>query len=260
MTSATSTSRDDLLIESSDGVLTVTFNRPEQRNAMTWSMYEGLVEACELSEDASVRVMVLRGAGDKAFVAGTDIAQFETFDGPRGVEYEKQIGSVLGRLRSVDVPVIAAIEGYCVGGGIGIAASADIRVCSPGSRFGVPIARTLGNCLSTDTLDLLITLLGQSRVVDMLLQARFLSAEEAHTAGFVSQVTDDPDATAHEIAQRLLDHAPLTMWSVKEGVRRLNDRAPVDDEDIVSRVYGSEDFHNAVKSFTAKTEYTWAGR
>lgn len=260
MESVSATSRDDLLIESSEGILTVTFNRPAQRNAMTWSMYEGLVEACDMSTDEAVRVMVLRGAGDKAFVAGTDIAQFDTFDGPRGVEYEKEIGSVLGRLRTVDVPVIAAIDGYCVGGGIGIAASADIRVCSATSRFGVPIARTLGNCLSTDTLDLLITLLGQSRVVDMLLQARFLSSEEALTAGFVSQVTEDPDTTAQEIAQRLLGHAPLTMWSVKEGARRLNARAPVDDEDIVDRVYGSEDFHQAVKAFTAKTEYSWTGR
>lgn len=260
MTTTSSAPRDNILIETSGGILTVTFNRPDQRNAMTWSMYEGLMEACEMTSDDTIRVMVLRGAGDRAFVAGTDIAQFETFDGPKGINYEKQISDVLARLRAVDVPVIAAVEGYCVGGGIGIAASADIRVCSAESTFGVPIARTLGNCLSADTLSLLIALLGQSRTVDMLLQARFLSAEEAHTAGFVSQVTDDPDTTAQEIAQRLLNHAPLTMWSVKEGVRRLTDRAAVDDDDIVDRIYGSDDFHNAVKSFLAKTEYTWSGR
>lgn len=260
MTTTSSTSRDGILIESAEGILTVTFNRPEQRNAMTWSMYEGLMEACEMTSDDAVRVMVLRGAGDRAFVAGTDVAQFETFDGPKGIDYEKQISHVLERLRAVDVPVIAAIEGYCVGGGIGIAASADIRVCSSASTFGVPIARTLGNCLSADTLSLLISLLGRSRAVDMLLQARFLSAEEAHTAGFVSQITDDPDTTANDIARRLLAHAPLTMWSVKEGVRRLNDRPAVDDDDIVDRIYGSDDFHNAVKSFLAKTEYTWSGR
>lgn len=261
MTDANPTPREDLRIESADGILTVTFNRPAQRNAMTWSMYEGLLEACEMTEDDSIRVMVLRGEGGKAFVAGTDISQFHTFDGPAGVAYEKQISDVLSRLRAVDVPVIAAIDGYCVGGGLGIAACSDIRVCSPASRFGVPIARTLGNCLSTDTLGLLVTLLGQSRVVDMLLQARFLEAQEAHLAGFVTAVSEDPDAEAEEIARRLLGHAPLTMWSVKESLRRLDEASPeVDDTDIVERIYGSEDFHGAVRAFTSKSEYTWTGR
>ncbi|GAB3041395.1 enoyl-CoA hydratase [Sediminivirga luteola] len=252
--------RDELLVESAEHVLTVTFNRPGQRNAMTWNMYQGLVDACDVADGGDTRVMVLRGAGGKAFVAGTDIAQFESFDGPKGVAYEQRISEVLHRLRAVDVPVIAAVDGYCVGGGLGIAACADIRVCSPSSRFGVPIARTLGNCLSADTVDLLMQLLGRARVVDMLLQARFIEAQEAYQSGFVTAVADDVDAAAHDIAARLLSHAPLTMWSVKESVRRLSAGGPVDDTDIVERVYGSQDFARAVRAFVTKTDHTWEGR
>ena len=253
---------EDLLVERDDGVLTVTFNRPEARNAMTWEMYQGLAEACDaVDADPAVRVMVLRGAGGRAFVAGTDIAQFTEFDGPAGVAYESRISEVLARLRAVDVPVIAAIDGYCVGGGLGIAACADLRLASPGSRFGVPIARTLGNCLSGDTLGLLIALLGRGRVVDMLLRARFIDADEALTAGFLGTVTDDVDATAAEWAATLKGHAPLTMWSVKEIVRRLSDLGGgIDDADVVERIYGSEDFHEAVRAFIAKEDYEWTGR
>ncbi|MFF8895657.1 enoyl-CoA hydratase [Brevibacterium casei] len=253
---------DDLLVDRDDGVLTVTFNRPEARNAMTWEMYQGLAEACDAADaDPEVRVMVLRGAGGKAFVAGTDIAQFTEFDGPAGVAYERRISEILTRLRAVDVPVIAAIDGYCVGGGLGIAACADLRLASPGSRFGVPIARTLGNCLSGDTLRLLIDLLGRGRVVDMLLRARFIESEEALTAGFLGTVTDDVDAVAAEWATTLKGHAPLTMWSVKEIVRRLSDLGGgIDDADVVDRIYGSEDFHHAVRAFIAKEPYEWTGR
>ncbi|KZE24476.1 enoyl-CoA hydratase/isomerase family protein [Brevibacterium casei] len=253
---------EDLLVERDDGVLTVTFNRPEARNAMTWEMYQGLAEACDaVDADPAVRVMVLRGAGGRAFVAGTDIAQFTDFDGPAGVAYESRISEALARLRAVDVPVIAAIDGYCVGGGLGIAACADLRLASPGSRFGVPIARTLGNCLSGDTLGLLIALLGRGRVVDMLLRARFIDADEALTAGFLGTVTDDVDATTAEWAATLKGHAPLTMWSVKEIVRRLSDLGGgIDDADVVERIYGSEDFHEAVRAFIAKEDYEWTGR
>lgn len=252
----------DLLVDVDDGVLTVTFNRPEARNAMTWDMYMGLAEACaKADKDDSVRVMLLRGAGGKAFVAGTDIAQFAEFDGAAGVAYEKRISEVLSRLRGVNVPVIAAIDGYCVGGGLGIAACADVRLASSRARFGVPIARTLGNCLSADTLRLLTELLGRARVVDMLLRARFIEADEALSAGFVGLVTDDIAEAAAEWASTLKGHAPLTMWSVKEVVRRISDSGgAVDDEDIVEWIYGSQDFHNAVAAFIDKTPYEWLGR
>ncbi|GAA1135187.1 enoyl-CoA hydratase [Ornithinicoccus hortensis] len=251
---------DELLVEQAGPVLQVTFNRPDQRNAMTWSMYEKLVAACELADaDDSIRVMVLRGAGGSAFVAGTDIAQFSTFDGPRGVEYEQQISDVLARLMAVDVPVVAAVEGFCIGGGLALATAADIRVCTPDAKFGVPIARTLGNCLSLGSIDVLSQLLGRSRVVDLLLTARFMEADEAHTSGYVTTVTEDMDGTLEKLTGKLTGHAPLTMWATKEAVRRLA-AGNREDHDIVDRVYGSADFAGAVKAFTEKRKPEWTGR
>lgn len=251
---------DELLVEQDEHTLQVTFNRPQQRNAMTWGMYEGLVEACERADaDQSVRVMVLRGAGGSAFVAGTDIAQFTTFDGPRGVEYEQQITSVLTRLMAVNVPVVAAVEGFCIGGGLGLASAADVRLCTPDAKFGVPIARTLGNCLSLDTLDVLTQLLGRSRVSDLLLTGRFMEAAEAQGCGFITSVTEDLDTDLAALTARLAGHAPLTMWATKEGLRRLSD-GNREDHDIVDRVYGSEDFANAVRAFTQKRKPEWTGR
>jgi enoyl-CoA hydratase/carnithine racemase len=251
----------ELVTREGDGVLTVVFNRPEQRNAMTWEMYSGLADACtRADDDPAIGVLVLRGAGQDAFVAGTDIGQFTDFDGPRGVDYERQISEVLGRLQSCNVPVLAAIDGYCIGGGLGIAAAADLRICTPGSRFGIPIARTLGNCLSAETLDLLCALLGRSRVVDMIMRARNVGSEEALQGGFVGAVTGDLDGTIEAWTARLLGHAPLTIWALKEALRRLHRESTVDDSDIISTVYGSDDFGNAVEAFLTKSSHTWTGR
>ena len=137
-----------------DGPLAfLTFNRPEARNAMTWEMYEALVDACErVDGDASLRVLVLRGAGGKAFVAGTDIAQFQNFsDRDDGVKYEERLDRVLDRLERVTKPTIAQVQGVAAGGGCAIAFACDLRVATPDASFGIPIARTLGNCLSAAT-------------------------------------------------------------------------------------------------------------
>lgn len=252
---------EDLLVEETGSILTVTFNRPEQRNAMTWEMYRGLQEACErVDTDDSIRVMVLRGAGGDAFVAGTDIAQFTGFDGARGVQYEDQISAVLSRLGAVNVPVVAAVEGYCIGGGLGLASVADVRICSPAAKFGVPIARTLGNCLSISTLSVLVGLLGRSRTADLLLTARMMPAQEALGCGFVTAVADDMDGELAALTDRLANHAPLTMWAVKEGLRRLHQGSGIEDEDIVKTVYGSEDFATAVRAFLDKERPSWSGR
>jgi enoyl-CoA hydratase/carnithine racemase len=252
---------DDILVETDGPVLTVTFNRPQQRNAMTWAMYEELERACERADtDDAIRVMVLRGAGDKAFVAGTDIRQFASFrTGADGIAYEQRIGAVLTRLQNVDVPTIAAIDGYCVGGGLGIASCADIRIATPAAKFGVPIARTLGNCLAGGTLTLLTHQLGQPRATSLLLTARMMLADEALACGFVTEVTDDLDAATAALTERLAGHAPLSMWATKESIRRLRRATTFDSADIVDRVYGSDDFHNAVAAFANKQSATWTG-
>jgi enoyl-CoA hydratase/carnithine racemase len=255
---------DELLVERDGPLLRVTFNRPDQRNAMTWGMYDGLVAACETADsDDDIRVMVLRGAGDVAFVAGTDIGQFSEFsDGEDGVEYEKKISRITGRLESVRVPTVAAISGYCVGGGLAIAAVCDLRIATPSARFGVPIARTVGNCLSMNTHAMLVHHLGPARTLDLLLRARMISGEDAHAAGFVSEICEpaDLDERAQAMADELAKHAPLTMWAAKESVRRLRMANLPDGDDIVRKVFGSEDFRRGVSSFATKQRPEWTGR
>ena len=249
-------------------VLTVLFNRPEQRNAMTYAMYDGLEEACvRADEDDSVRVLVLRGAG-RAFVAGTDISQFLEFgtgdstSGEDGVAYEARIERVVNRLEDVGVPTVAAVGGACVGGGLILAAACDLRVATASARFGVPVARTLGNCLSMNTYSLLVGHLGPARTLDMLLRARLLSAADAAAAGFVGEVCADDglDAALEELVSTLLGHAPLSMRAAKRAVARLRRADLPDGDDLVREVFGSDDFRAGVAAFVARGQVTWTGR
>lgn len=254
----------ELLVRTDGPVLTVTFNRPKQHNAMTWGMYDCLYDACEQADnDESIRVMVLRGSGDKAFVSGTDIEQFTDFgNGADGVAYEERITRIVGRLEEVSVPTVAAIRGFCVGGGLALAAVCDLRLAARSARFGAPIAKTLGNCLSMNTHSLLVHHLGPSRTLDLLLRARLLTGDEAYAAGFVAELCDDvllEDVVSATVAQ-LLEHAPLTMWATKMAVRRLRLTLLPDGDDIVARVFGSSDFHRAVSAFLAKETPQWTGR
>lgn len=256
---------EDLLVERRGAALVLTFNRPRARNAMTTPMYEALVAACDhVDATPDIRALGLRGAGGRAFVAGTDISQFRGFTGTDGIAYERQIGEVLGRLRAVDVPVVAAIEGHCVGGGLGIATCADIRLAAPSAKFGIPIASTLGNTLSAGTLQRLVALLGESRVTHMLLTSQPFDADTAVASGF-AVAADDLEADFTALLERLTSLAPLTQWSIKELLRRNAQAAasgggPVDDSDVVEKIYGSEDFAGAVAGFLDKTPWTWLGR
>ena len=254
----------ELEVTQDGAVLTVLFNRPEARNAMTFAMYEGLEEACARADaDDTVRVMVLRGAGGRAFVAGTDIAQFSTFtSGDDGIAYEEGITRVVNRLEDVTVPTVAAVEGPCVGGGLALAAACDLRIATESSRFGVPIARTLGNCLSMNSYSLLVHHLGPGRTLDMLLRATLLSAADAHAAGFVGEVVPDgelePALTA--LLGVLLSHAPLTMKAAGQAVARLRRANLPDGDDLVREVFGSADFRAGVAAFVGRGQASWTGR
>ncbi len=245
----------ELKVRREGAVLTVTFDRPDRHNAMTFEMYEGLHAACETADaDRDVRVLVLRGAGGRAFVSGTDISSFLDFrDGADGVAYERRITRVLNRLEDVRVPTVAAIEGYCVGGGLAIAAVCDLRVAARSGRFGVPIARTVGNCLSMNTMSILVGQLGPARALDLVLRARLLDAAEAHAAGFVAEICDPEalDGTLAGVIDTLLNHAPLTMWAAKVAAARLRRASLPDGDDLVTRVFGSEDFRRAVAAFSS---------
>jgi enoyl-CoA hydratase/carnithine racemase len=254
----------ELEVQQDGAVLTVLFNRPEARNAMTFAMYEGLEEACaRADDDDSVRVMVLRGAGGRAFVAGTDIAQFSAFtNGDDGIAYEERITRVVNRLEDVTVPTVAAVEGACVGGGLALAAACDLRVATESSRFGVPIARTLGNCLSMNTYSLLVHHLGPGRTLDMLLRARLLSAADAHAAGFVGEVVPDGELepTLTALVDVLLSHAPLSMKAAGRAVARLRRANLPDGDDLVREVFGSQDFRAGVAAFVERGQVSWTGR
>jgi enoyl-CoA hydratase/carnithine racemase len=261
----TEVSKDEVLVARDGAIVTLTFNRPEARNAMTWGMYQRLYEVCEeVDHDDSIRVLVLKGAGGKAFVAGTDISQFTKFkDGEDGIKYEKDGDKRSGRISKVKKPVIAQIEGVCVGGGFGIAAGADIRIGTPESRFGLPIARTLGNCLSMGNYATFMDLIGPSRLKEMVFQARLMSADEALTAGFLHQIVSSAEIQKQvaEIAQKVAAHAPLTLWATKEAVRRIQaSRQLPDGDDIVRKVYGSADFKEGVKAFVEKRSPRWSGK
>jgi enoyl-CoA hydratase/carnithine racemase len=261
----TPSASEHVIVERSGAVVTVTFNRPEARNAMTWDMYERLNEVCdEVDGDEAVRVIVLKGAGGKAFVAGTDIAQFTEFkSGEDGLRYERDGDRRTGRIARVTKPVIAQIQGYAVGGGFGIAAGADLRVATPDARFGAPIARTLGNCLSMQAYARYVDLLGPSRFKELIFTARLMPAEEALAAGFVHEIVaaEAIEARVRELAETLASHAPITLRVTKEAVRRIQEARTVPDgDDLIAATYGSADFHEGVRAFLEKRPPRWTGK
>lgn len=255
---------DQLLFERRGSTAFITFNRPEARNAMTWEMYEALYECCdEVDAEDGIRVLVLRGAGEKAFVAGTDIKQFLEFEGGEdGVAYEKKMERIVGRLERVSKPVVAVIDGYAIGGGLSIAAVSDLRICTPEAKFGMPIARTLGNCLSVENYARLAALLGPARTKALIFTARMFTAEEALSAGFATEVVprEELDGRVGELCATLESHAPITMRVTKEALRRITLAGLPDAEDLVRETYGSRDFHDGVRAFIEKRRHDWQGR
>lgn len=245
------------------GVASVVFDRPQARNAMTWAMYERLQTICrQLQTDHTVRVVTFRGAGGEAFVAGTDIEQFKAFSsGDDGVAYERQIDQCMGLLEALPMPSVAVIEGWAIGGGLAIATACDFRMATTGSRFGVPIARTLGNCLSIVNLARLSSVFGSQRVRRMLLLADILTAEEALACGFLEQLCEPAqiDNAVERLCERLTSLAPVTQSVVKEGLRRLVAHELPDGEDLIRRCYGSSDFREGVDAFVAKRSPVWKG-
>ncbi|HEY8563899.1 MAG TPA: enoyl-CoA hydratase [Beijerinckiaceae bacterium] len=256
----------ELLYEVRDGIGHVTFNRPTARNALTFGMYERLAALCaEIDDDRSVRALVLTGAGGKAFAAGTDIALFQDFSGPEdALAYEARMERVIGRLESCRVPTVAAIAGACTGGGAVLAAACDLRLGAPNAVVGMPIARTLGNCLSAANLARLAALMGAARVKEMIFKAELMDASQALAAGFLNEIVPDGadlSDRAHQFAVMVAAQAPLTLHATKEGLRRLGAAAArVPDEDLILSCYGSDDFREGIAAFLAKRRPVWRGR
>ena len=257
---------DELISERRGDVRWVIFNRPRARNALTWNMYSRLIEVCDqVNNEPGVRAMVLTGAGGKAFVAGTDISQFRSFEtAQQALDYEARGNLVMSTLESVRVPTIAAIAGSCTGAGAAIAACCDIRIASPSARYGFPIARTLGNCLSMANYARTVSMIGFARSKDLIMRARLMDAAEMLACGMLSEVTPDEDslgARAQELAEEIAANAPLTLWATKEALRRVRDRLIPDgaDSDLIIACYTSRDFHEGVEAFLAKRKPHWTG-
>lgn len=255
----------DILYDVSDGVGRITFNRPEARNAFTFDMYERLAEILQQAEkDSSVKVLVLTGAGEKAFAAGTDIAQFKAFStAEHALEYESKMDRILGAVESSRLPTIAAIAGVCTGGGAAVAACCDIRIAAQNARFGVPIGRTLGNCLSIANYARLISLIGAARVKEIIFTGRLIEAPEGHAIGLFSEVLSgyrELQSRATDLAQTVAAQAPLTLRATKQALLRIRKSiSPEDDRDLILMCYMSRDFREGMDAFLNKRAPRWTG-
>jgi enoyl-CoA hydratase/carnithine racemase len=257
---------DELLHEVRDGVGYVTFNRPQARNALTFAMYERLAEIChQANSDRSIRALLLTGAGDKAFAAGTDISQFRAFDKEQdALDYEARIDRVMTAIEKCRVPTIAAIHGACTGGGASIAACCDLRIASRAMKYGFPVARTLGNCLSMASYARLVYLVGPALVKDIVFQSRLIEGAEAHARGLVSELLEDQAALmkrAEELTRTVASHAPLTLQATKEAILRLRQTVKHgEDNDLVLMCYMSQDFREGMDAFLNKRKPVWKGK
>ncbi len=257
---------EELLYELRDGVAYVSFNRPQARNALTFAMYERLAEICNnANNDRAIRAILLTGAGDKAFAAGTDISQFRTFDKEAdALAYEERIDRVMNAIERCRVPTIAAIHGACTGGGASIAACCDLRIASRTMKYGFPVARTLGNCLSLASYNRLVYLVGPALVKDIVFQARLIEAEEALAKGLENELCEDQPALlkrGEELARLVAGMAPLTLQATKEALLRLRPKiAHGEGNDLVLMCYMSQDFREGMEAFLNKRKPAWQGR
>jgi enoyl-CoA hydratase/carnithine racemase len=243
----------ELLIDRRPGVVEVTFNRPERRNAFTSAMYAAMRDLCdELREDTSVRVLVLRGAGDKAFAAGNEISDFLDRD---AVTYEESIRQLLVALFELPQVTIAVVRGACVGGGLAVATHCDLRIATPDAKFGYPIARTLGNALSASIVYRCVSVFGESLTREMLLTSRLTSAERAYAVGALLAVTDDLDTELATVVDGVLAASGVTLRATKSQLHqraRLLEAEPDGDEELLREVYTGPDFAEGVRAFLAK--------
>ena len=246
----------------SDGpIARITFNNPGARNALTWPMYEELKRVCdEIANRPEIRVAIFRGAGDKAFVSGSDIQQF--IDLKEDEAYEVAVDAIFHSLQHLPIPTIALIEGLAVGSGLLIATACDFRISTTDARFGIPVAKTLGNCLSPSNLSWIANHLGVPMVKRMLLTAELIKAPELLDAGYLYQTT-----TAEEIADvtellasKLAALAPITQKASKLALARLMESNVPDCTDLMRETYNSADFKEGVNAFLEGRTPRWSGK
>ena len=254
-----------ILAEVGDGVGTITFNQPEKRNAISVEMWDGLAAVLDAwAADPAARVVVLTGAGDKAFVSGADISQFATnrSNADAQAEYNRRTGVGRKALLAFPKPVIARIQGFCLGGGLGIAMDADLRLASPGSRFGIPAAK-LGIAYGYDMARQLVSLVGPANARMLLFTGERIDAAEALRIGLVHEVTEDVHAAAAALARTIAGNAPLSVIGMKRILAEVTadpaerDRAAADQ--AVVTCFDSADYTEGRTAFMEKRRPVFRG-
>ena len=258
---------DDTILVGRDGdVATVTLNRPHKLNALTKAMWRGLGSAvADLSADAQLRCIVLRGAGERAFSPGNDIGEFagERANREQARAYGAVMHATARALADCPIPLVAQINGICVGGGLEIAAMCDLRICGEGSRFGAPI-KNLGLVMAYAEMAPLIRLVGAAVALEILLEGRIFGAAEAKAKGLVTRVVPDDQvaAEAAATAARIAEGAPLAARWHKKFARRFADPAPVSaaEADESFACFDTEDFREGYAAFLEKRKPQFRGR
>jgi enoyl-CoA hydratase len=257
---------DTILVQRDGAIATVVLNRPEKLNALTKPMWLRLGDAfLELGADESVRCVLLRGAGEKAFAPGNDISEFERERS--NVEQARAYGQVMARtidaIGNCPHPVVAQIHGICVGGGLEIAGLADMRICGESSRFGAPINK-LGLVMAYPEIGALIRLAGEAVALEILLEGRVFDAREAKEKGLVTRVVPDAEVAAESqaTARRIADGAPLVARWHKKFARRLREGHPLTAAELDEgfACYATEDFRIGREAFAAKVKPEFKGR
>jgi enoyl-CoA hydratase len=255
-----------ILVERDGAIATVVLNRPEKLNALTRAMWAELGDAVwSLSQDMAVRCILLRGAGEKAFSPGNDIGEFETqrSNKAQAIEYGRAMHATAEKLANCQTPIVAQIHGICVGGGLEIAALADIRICGTSSRFGAPI-KNLGLVMAYAEMAPLVRLVGRAVALEILLEGRVFDAAEARDKGLVTRVVPDDRvaAEARASAERIAEGAPLVARWHKKFAKRLTEGAPLTPQEIDEcfDCFDTEDFRIGYSAFLAKKKPGFVGR
>jgi enoyl-CoA hydratase len=254
-----------VIFERDGAVARVLFCNPGAHNALTARMWSDLRDRCaQIAGDNSIRVVVFRGVGGKAFVSGTDIAGFVNFSsGADGLAYERGIDDCMAAVDALPVPAIAVVDGWAVGGGLNIASACDFRIATPAARFGSPLGRTIGNCLSMSSYARIVSAVGADAARRMLLLGEMLTAQELLERGFLYRVAESSELEAQVIAlcERAATNAPLTTRVTKEALRRWSHANLPNIDDLIAMVYGSDDFKLGVRNFleSGKKPPDWRG-
>lgn len=245
-----------------DGAIArITFNNPTARNALTWPMYEELKRICDdIADKPEIKVAIFRGAGDKAFVSGSDIQQF--VDLKENEAYEVAVDAIFHSLQHLPIPTIALIEGLAVGSGLLIATACDFRISTTDARFGIPVAKTLGNCLSPSNLSWIANHLGIPMVKRMLLTAELIKAPELQNSGYLYQTATPEEiaGAAEALASKLSALAPITQKASKVTLARLMESNLPDCTELMRETYNSVDFKEGVNAFLEGRPPKWLGK